>query len=76
MLAVKGFYNGDTFVSIQKIPVKKNQKVIITILDEYIDENKRTTNSIKDFYGILDDQSYLEFSDALKDCEKVDFDGW
>ena len=37
MLAVQGFYDGNTVQTIEKIQAKKNQKLIITVLDEFLD---------------------------------------
>ena len=76
MLAVKGFYNGHTFVPLEEIKAKQNQIVIITILDEYIDEKKNKNMPLKEFFGIFDEKDYLEFNEALAECEKVDADGW
>ena len=41
MLALKGYFNGKEFVPIDKANVKPNQKVIITVLDEYIDLDEK-----------------------------------
>lgn len=38
MLALEGYYDGETVRTVEKIQAKKNQKVIITILDEFIEE--------------------------------------
>jgi hypothetical protein len=37
MLALKGYFNGKEFIPLEKVNIKANQKVIITVLDEYID---------------------------------------
>lgn len=34
MRSIHGYYNGSTYVSLEPVEVKPNQKVIITILDE------------------------------------------
>lgn len=38
MLALQGYYDGNVVQTLEKIPAEKNQKVIITILDEFIEE--------------------------------------
>lgn len=38
MLALQGYYDGNAVQTLEKIEAKKNQKLIITILDEFIDE--------------------------------------
>lgn len=41
MLAIKGYFNGREFVPLDKANIKPNQKVIITVLDEYIDADEK-----------------------------------
>lgn len=38
MLALEGYYDGENVRTVEKIQAKKNQKVIITILDEFVEE--------------------------------------
>ena len=38
MLTLNGYYDGSTVQTAEKISAKKNQKVIITVLDEFIEE--------------------------------------
>lgn len=38
MLALQGYYDGNSVQTLEKIQAKKNQKLIITILDEFIEE--------------------------------------
>lgn len=50
MLALNGYYDGSTVQTVEKIPAKKNQRVIITVLDEFIEEvpkKKRSTESAR-----------------------------
>ncbi len=39
MLALQGYYDGTMVRTLEKINVKKNQKLIITVLDEFMDES-------------------------------------
>ena len=41
MLALQGYYDGSSVKTLEKINAKKNQKVIITVWDEFIDEIPR-----------------------------------
>ena len=50
MVSLSGYYDGNTVQTLEKIQAKKNQKVIITILDEFIEESYpkiRTTESAR-----------------------------
>ena len=50
MVSLSGYYDGNTVQTLEKIQAKKNQKVIITILDEFIEESSskiRTTESAR-----------------------------
>ncbi len=38
MLALQGYFDGTTVQTLEKIHAQKNQKVIITVLDEFIEE--------------------------------------
>ena len=38
MVALQGYYDGNAVQTLEKIQAKKNQKLIITILDEFIEE--------------------------------------
>lgn len=40
MTTVNGYYDGTAIQALEKIVAKPNQRVIITILDDYIEENK------------------------------------
>ena len=73
MQALRGYYNGKEFVPLEKVNIKPNQKVIITILDEYVSSE---TKPFKKFIGKLSAASFLEISEALKETEKVDLNEW
>lgn len=38
MLALQGYYDGQKIQTLEEIQAKKNQKVIITVLDEFVEE--------------------------------------
>lgn len=43
MLALQGFYDGKTIQPLEKIHARKNQRLIITVLDEFIQETAGET---------------------------------
>ena len=51
MLAVHGYYDGATIQPLEKIVAKQNQRVIITIMDEYVTPVKE--GSKKGMRGVL-----------------------
>lgn len=38
MLALEGYYDGENVQTLGKMQAQKNQKLIITILDEFVEE--------------------------------------
>lgn len=38
MLALQGYYDGKKIQTLEEIQAKKNQRVIITVLDEFVEE--------------------------------------
>lgn len=42
MLALQGYYDGETIQPLEKINAKKNQRLIITVLDDFIPETTKT----------------------------------
>lgn len=46
MLALQGYYDGNAVQTLEEIHAKKNQKLIITILDEFIDDIDEGTKSL------------------------------
>lgn len=41
MLALEGYYDGENVQTLGKMQAQKNQKLIITILDEFVEEFPR-----------------------------------
>ena len=69
MQAVKGFFNGEKIIPLENAQLKKNQKVIITILDEYV-QNEKIDKPHRKYFGKLDNE-ISKNNDAIQDCEKV-----
>jgi hypothetical protein len=43
MIAVPAYYDGTNIKSLEAIRIKQNQKIILTIMDEYVDVEPNTT---------------------------------
>ena len=53
MVSLNGYYDGNTVQTLEKIHAKKNQKVIITILDEFIEESSSKIRMTESARGSL-----------------------
>lgn len=51
MLSVHGYFDGTKIIPLEEVTAKPNQRVIITVIDEFIDPKK--TPSKKGARGIL-----------------------
>jgi len=71
---VKAFFDGQVFVPLTPIKVKKNQFAIVTVIDN--SDYKQDTNAYLAFAGALSDEDYLELSTIQKDNERVDINEW
>ena len=50
MTSVHAYYDGHGYVTEDNVAIKPNQRVIITILDDYVPQrNRRTLNEIKSY---------------------------
>ena len=65
MLAVHGYFDGSAIKPLEKITARPNQRVIITILDEFIEPVKETPK--KGMRGVL--SSYADPNLAQKEKE-------
>ena len=74
MLSINGYYDGREFVPLDNSLPKKNQKVIITILDEFM--KPEGDKPFRKYVGKLAPESTREVMEALADCEQVDRDEW
>lgn len=71
MLAVQGYYDGAIIQPLEKIQARPNQRVIITIMDEFVSpaliEQKR--EKLKEFFSLaenieIDEQSVNELREG------------
>ncbi len=72
----KGYFNGKEIIPLEKIIIRENQKVIITLLDEYLVEDFSDDKPHKKYVGRLSDACFKEITEALKETEKIDVDEW
>ncbi len=79
MFAIKGYFNGKKFIPLERADLKPNQKVLITILDEYMDNcNQEIINAkiaaIEAMDGLLKDEEaekLTEFDSTIS--ERISF---
>lgn len=43
MIAVPAYYDGTNIKPLEAVSIKQNQKIILTIMDEYVDVEPKTT---------------------------------
>lgn len=68
MLVANGYFDGDNFKTFEPILVQKNQKIVLTLLDEFINNQspkKSAFGSLKDKITFIADDF-----DAPLDCFK------
>lgn len=72
MIAVKGYFNGQNYVVEDKVDVKENQCVIITLLDEF----KEKKRDLKKYVGKISKEDSDLISQAVSEGRKVDESEW
>ena len=69
MLALHGYYDGVVFHSLEKAKILPNQKVIITVMDEFVEKTKLSSEErlkkIEELGGSL-------YEYAIKDGRSID----
>ena len=63
-MTIQGYYDGTNIRLLEEITAKPNQKVIITIMDEFVDPGKRSRK--KNLRGVLSEYA----NPALMEQEK------
>jgi len=69
MLNANGYFDGNTIRTFDSVNAKKNQKVIITFLDEFIDEPRPQKKTAR---GILNEFARTD----IPNIEKHEKDAW
>ena len=52
MTTVQGYYDGVHYVALEKIDIKPNQKITITVLDDFMPQNDRA-KCVEALFGSL-----------------------
>lgn len=66
MLSVKGIYDGERIRSLEKLPVKKKYKVVITFLEELEDDEEiRGFTSQSEAFSFWEDEREDIYQDLL-----------
>jgi hypothetical protein len=65
MFAVKGFYDGNSVVVEEPIPVNERYEVIVTFISSMATENKKKTyhETLQELNGSIKDDSFVEWND-------------
>ncbi len=76
-MTIEGYYDGRRYVALENVAVKENQKVKITLLDEYLelDEHGRNEDLLaryKGFGGKLWKEDPLKYVSSLRAEERID----
>ena len=74
MLVIQGYYNGTSIIPLEEIRAKPNQRVIITVLDEYFSpvEDIRA----RDVRGIIHQYANAELREKEPLARTVTEKGW
>ena len=50
MTSISAYFDGSAYVTTEDVPIRQNQKVIITLLDEYVSpKTKKSLSQIKSY---------------------------
>lgn len=72
MTSVHGYYNGSGYVVDGDVAVKPNQRVIITILDDFVTPGR----NLKKYVGKVSKADSDLVSEAVDNSRNIDVDEW
>lgn len=72
MVAVKAYYDGQNYIMERNVTVKTNQKVIITLLDEF----ETPKRNLKKYVGKVSKPDSDLIEQAVAEGRKVDSGKW
>ena len=72
MTSVKAYYNGKNYITQGDVVVKPNQRVIITILDEF----EPIKRDLKKYVGAVSKEDSDLVSKVIEEGRKVDINEW
>lgn len=55
MQAIRGYYDGVNIKPLERISAKPNQRVIITVMDEFIEPHEST--AVEEVFGLLSEHA-------------------
>ena len=75
-MTVEGYYDGNTYITLEEVDIKPNQRVQITILDDYIEQSQHERNArllahFKGAGGRLWTQDPQEYVSGLRAEERI-----
>jgi hypothetical protein len=74
MQTVKAYFDGNAFIPVGHIQATKNQKAVVTLLDDALQGN--TEKTYLRYAGALSDESRSEIEAILQDARRVDINEW
>lgn len=72
MIALDGYFDGTVCVPLTKEAIKPRQKVIITVLDEFLPPKR----NLKKYVGKVSKEDSDTVAKAVEEERKVDADEW
>lgn len=69
MTTMQAYFDGTVCVPLEKMDLKPNEQVTITV-------DRPQKSSIDRFFGILDDESAKSAMEALNDCRRIELNDW
>ncbi len=77
METIEGYYNGHNYVALRDVAIKKNQRVQIVILDEFLERDEHTNNAellakYKGIGGRLWEEDPQQYISALRADERLE----
>ena len=72
MTSVKAYYDGKNYITESNVVVKPNQRVIITILDDF----EPIKRDLKKYFGAVSKEDSDIISKVVEEGRKVDINEW
>ena len=72
MTSIYAYYNGHNYITEGSLAIKPNQKVIITILDDFV----KPKRNLKKYIGAVNKEDSDIISKVVEEGRKVDINEW
>ncbi|MBR3732139.1 MAG: hypothetical protein IKQ61_04930 [Spirochaetales bacterium] len=76
MTSVNAYYDGHSYITEGSLAIKPNQRVIITVLDDFIKPKHKSKRNFKKYIGAITDKDSDIIEKAVEECRKVDLNEW